>query len=114
MFISIISLLKYGQGFPALLLSTEVASGSIYAYTRNPMSLGFYLICIAIGLLAGSAFFTVWSLIVLIPAHICFLKFFEERELEARFGEPYIDYKKRVPFLIPNLSNISIRKKSHK
>ena len=36
-----------------------------------------------------------------IPAHIFYLKFFEERELELRFGESYMDYKQRVPFLIP-------------
>jgi len=69
------------------------------------MSLGFYILIISIALLRGSIFFFLWSLIVIIPTHICILKFFEERELELRFGQPFIEYKKRVPFLIPNLRN---------
>jgi protein-S-isoprenylcysteine O-methyltransferase Ste14 len=41
----------------------------------------------------------------LIPAHIFFLKYFEELELELRFGETYKQYKQTVPFLIPRLSS---------
>jgi hypothetical protein len=37
-----------------------------------------------------------------IPAHIFFLKYFEELELELRFGESYLQYKKDIPLLIPN------------
>jgi protein-S-isoprenylcysteine O-methyltransferase Ste14 len=105
--ISFSSLLEHGRGLPGFILSQELASVNIYAYIRNPMSLGFYLTCTAIGLITGSTFFTLWSLTVIIPAHICFLKFFEERELESRFGRPYIEYKKRVPFLIPKYRDIS-------
>ena len=39
----------------------------------------------------------------MIPAHAFFLKYFEEVELELRFGESYLEYKKNVPFLIPRL-----------
>lgn len=42
-----------------------------------------------------------WELFLLI---IFFLKFFEELELELRFGESYKQYKQKVPFLIPKLS----------
>jgi len=40
----------------------------------------------------------------IIPAHVFFLKFFEELELELRFDESYKQYKQKVPFLIPKLS----------
>lgn len=103
---SILNLGVYGQGLPAFLLSEKLTARSIYARTRNPMSLGFYLICTSIGLLAGSTFFTLLSLIVLIPTHIVFLKYFEEIELELRFGQPYMDYKNRVPFLFPKIYNV--------
>ena len=105
--VSFYALAISGRGLPAFVLSQKLATEGIYTFTRNPMSLGFYILIVAVGLLKGSIFFILWSLIVIIPAHICFLKFFEERELESRIGQPYIDYKKRVPFLIPNFRNIS-------
>ena len=105
--VSFYSLAISGRGLPAFALSQKLATEGIYTFTRNPMSLGFYILIVAGGLLKGSIFFILWSLIVIIPTHICFLKFFEERELESRFGQPYIEYKKRVPFLIPNFRNIS-------
>ena len=43
-------------------------------------------------------------LLALIPAHIFFLKYFEELELELRFGEAYCEYRYRTPFLIPKFS----------
>jgi len=56
---------------------------------------------VGFGISAGSTFFTLWSLLALIPANIFWLKYFEERELEMRFGESYRAYKQRVPFFIP-------------
>jgi protein-S-isoprenylcysteine O-methyltransferase Ste14 len=102
-FTSVITLAFYGEGLPAIVLSEKLAARGLYTFTRNPMSLGFYIVILSFALLRGSIFFILWSLIIIIPTHICFLKFFEERELESRFGQPYIEYKKRVPFLIPNL-----------
>lgn len=102
MVISAFSLKIFGYGLPAFLLSEKLADRSIYAFTRNPMSLGLHLICIALALLVGSTFFTLGSLVVVVPSHLVCLKYFEERELEARFGHPYIEYKQQVPFLIPN------------
>ena len=32
---------------------------------------------------------------------LLFRKYFEELELELRFGEVYLEYKKTVPFLFP-------------
>jgi len=99
--VSLVVLLDHGEGLPLLVLSRKLAARSIYRYTRNPMSLGFYLMCIGGGLLGGSTFFTLWSILVLVPAHIVFLKHFEECELEIRLGQCYTEYRKRVPFLIP-------------
>lgn len=84
-----------------------MVSKDVYKLTRNPMSLGFYLGCLALGLLSGSTYFTLWVLIEVIPVHVFFLKFFEERELELRFGRTYMDYRKKVPFLIPGFRHVS-------
>jgi hypothetical protein len=39
------------------------------------------------------------ALLAIIPAHLFFLVYFEELELELRLGPAYLDYKRRVPFL---------------
>jgi hypothetical protein len=45
--------------------------------------------------------FVLWVLILFAPALLFFVKVFEERELEIRFGAPYLDYKSRTPMLFP-------------
>lgn len=72
-----------------------------YRYVRNPMYMG--VVCIAFGFavtfasvafLFWGAVLTIWFWFVWIP--------FEERELEALFGDGYLDYKRSVPKLFPN------------
>ncbi len=96
-------LLDRGQGSFLIDLTKKMAAKDIYEHTRNPMMLGLYLLLTGMGLSAGSTFFTLLSLLAFIPANVFFLKYFEERELEIRFGESYRKYRQRVPFLIPNL-----------
>jgi protein-S-isoprenylcysteine O-methyltransferase Ste14 len=90
-----------GKGGPAFLLTKDLVTVSIYKRTRNPMSLGLYLGSVGMGLLIGSTYWTLGALIVAIPAHIFYLKFFEELELGMRMEQPYKEYKQRVPFLLP-------------
>ena len=90
-----------GSGANAFRLTKRIVAENVYKRTRNPMSLGFYLWMLAVGLGSGSTFLTLAVLLGIIPAHIFFLKFFEELELELRFGTSYLEYKKKVPFLIP-------------
>jgi protein-S-isoprenylcysteine O-methyltransferase Ste14 len=90
-----------GQGANAFRLTKQVVGHAIYGYTRNPMSLGYYLATLGLSLLIGSKVLTLYVLMGLIPAHLFFLTFFEELELELRFGESYRQYKQTVPFLIP-------------
>ncbi len=91
-----------GSGTNAF-LTKRIVDDDIYKRTRNPMSLGFYLCALALAFASSSTFVLVAASLGLIPAHIFFLKFFEELELELRFGESYLEYKKTVPFLIPKL-----------
>jgi protein-S-isoprenylcysteine O-methyltransferase Ste14 len=65
------------------------------------MSLGLYLWAIGIGLVTRSTYLTLAAGLVAIPAHVFYLKYFEEYELELRMGSPYIEYKREVPFLLP-------------
>jgi len=90
-----------GSGTNAFILTKKIVDDDIYKRTRNPMSLGFYLLALTLGFGSGSTFATLVVVLGLIPAHIFFLKFFEELELELRFGASYLEYKKSAPFLIP-------------
>ncbi len=97
-----------GDGRAAFFLTKNVVEVYVYKLTRNPMSLGFYLTCLALGLLAGSTYFTLWLIIEVIPSHVFYLKFFEERELELRFGKSYMNYRKMVPFMIPKFRTVTV------
>lgn len=93
-----------GNGANAFRLTKQVVFADLYQHIRNPMSLGFYLLCVSTGLIAGSSFLTLGALLGVIPAHLFFLKYFEELELELRFGASYLQYRATVPFLIPKLT----------
>ena len=99
--LSMIALLKWGQGLASFVLSQRVVEMSLYQRVRNPMALGWYLMCLGLAGCACSTYLMLYLLLAHIPAHIFYLNFFEERELELRFGESYAAYKQQVPFLIP-------------
>ncbi|MBI3169649.1 MAG: hypothetical protein HYZ22_14300 [Chloroflexi bacterium] len=93
-----------GSGTNAFILTKRIVNDDIYKRTRNPMSLGFYLFALALACASSSTFVLLAASLGLIPAHAFFLKYFEELELELRFGESYLEYKKTVPFLIPKFA----------
>lgn len=92
-----------GSGANAFRLTKRIVGKDIYGYTRNPMSLGYYIFSLSVSFITGSTLLTLGVLLGLIPAHVFYIKYFEELELELRFGESYIEYKQEVPFLIPKL-----------
>ncbi len=92
-----------GSGTNAFILTKRIVDDDIYKRTRNPMSLGFYLFALALAFASSSTFVLLAVSLGLIPAHAFFLKYFEELELELRFGESYLEYKRTVPFLIPRI-----------
>lgn len=94
-------LIKKGRGAAAFLLTGQLVTDGLYGRTRNPMSLGFYAVCVGIGMIAGSLTVTLAVLLIIVPVHLINLKYFEERELELRYGHSYVEYRQRVPFLIP-------------
>ncbi len=90
-----------GNGAASFILSNCVVAGSVYRCVRNPLALGWYLTWLGLAWLGGSTYLTLYLLLAHIPAHIFFLKHFEELELSIRFGDRYQQYKQSVPFLIP-------------
>jgi protein-S-isoprenylcysteine O-methyltransferase Ste14 len=100
--IVILNLAIKGLGAPfAVALTRIVASEWMYAWTRNPMILSALAFLVGLGLWLQSTLFLVWVIILVSPVIFLFLKVYEERELEIRFGEAYLEYKARTPMFIP-------------
>ncbi len=100
------ALRRLGEGTNAFWLTQRLVAGNLYARTRNPMSLGYYLQCVGLGLIAGSTYITLGSLLGIVPVHIFNLLYFEELELSLRLGPTYLEYRRRVPFLLPRLGKL--------
>ena len=100
--IVILNLAIKGLGAPfAVALTRIVASEWMYAWTRNPMILSALAFLVGLGLWLQSTLFLVWVIILVSPVIFLFLKVYEERELEIRFGKAYLEYKARTPMFIP-------------
>jgi protein-S-isoprenylcysteine O-methyltransferase Ste14 len=90
-----------GRGTPVPLMATQkLIIQPPYSYCRNPMALG------AIGMYLGVAilFRSLGAIILVLflaSLLLIYIKRVEEKEMQIRFGEEYLDYKKETPFLIP-------------
>ncbi|MCX6005384.1 MAG: isoprenylcysteine carboxylmethyltransferase family protein [Chloroflexi bacterium] len=76
----------------------------VYSYSRNPMLMGIFLIFFGIGVIMGSLSLTVLYTPLLILVFYFQVTKIEEREMELKFGQEYLDYKKRVPRFLPKIS----------
>lgn len=103
-------LLKIGRGAAAFKFSKKVVTGGVYGQVRNPMAFGYYTMALGVSFMAHSTYLIMLNLLLVIPAHIFYIKYFEEYEVERRLGEPYKQYKKKVPFIIPMFSTINKHK----
>jgi protein-S-isoprenylcysteine O-methyltransferase Ste14 len=100
--LTMLTLALRGLGAPfAIALTRRLSVDWLYGWTRNPMVLGGVAFMLAGGLWMRSAWFVLWVLLLFTPGMVFFLKVYEERELEIRFGESYLAYKARTPFLFP-------------
>ena len=81
----------------------KLITGGLYAYSRNPMLLSIFLIVFATGLLSGSLSLT----LLFAPFFVLFFYFqitlIEEKEMELKFSQDYLGYKKRVPRFFPKI-----------
>jgi len=90
-----------GKGTPVPVAPTQklIVTGP-YAYCRNPMVFGvllYYLgLVLAVGSLMGLGVVFIFGVLASM-----YVKFVEEKELELRFGDEYVEYEKNTPFVIP-------------
>jgi len=100
--LTVINLALKGLGAPfAIALTEKLAVDWLYAWTRNPMVLATLAFLLALGIWFQSSLFILWALILVTPALLVFVRVYEERELEIRFGASYLEYKARTPMLFP-------------
>jgi protein-S-isoprenylcysteine O-methyltransferase Ste14 len=81
----------------------ELVTTGPYAWSRNPMLTGVFASLFGIGFILHSlSMVLVWTPLFVV-FNILELKLIEEPELERRFGESYIVYKRSVPMFIPRV-----------
>lgn len=98
---SVAAEITIGAGTPLPVMPTQrLVVVPPFTWCRNPMTLGTILVYGSIGIWMGSL-----SAIALALAFggllLLYVRFVEEKELEARFGAEYLAYKQATPFLLP-------------
>ena len=92
-----------GRGTPVPLMATQkLIVQPPYTYCRNPMALGAIVMYLGVAILFGSPGAAVLVCLGAI-ALLTYIKRVEEQEMLIRFGQEYLAYKQRTPFLIPRL-----------
>ena len=90
-----------GRGTPAVFdPPSEFLSVGPYKYVRNPMYIGGFILLVGFGLYQRSVSILLLSLVLLLLTHLAVVSL-EEPNLEKRFGQSYIDYKKSVSRWVP-------------
>jgi protein-S-isoprenylcysteine O-methyltransferase Ste14 len=74
-----------------------------YAYSRNPMMTGLFMVMAGIGIFFGSVTLTFFITPLFVLISILEFKYIEEPELEKRFGKVYTEYKEKTPIIIPRI-----------
>ena len=76
-------------------------TSGIRGRVRHPYSLGH--LCELLGWTLGTGLLVLYALAIFAVVTGAVMITSEERELESRFGQPYRDYKQRVPAILPRL-----------
>lgn len=93
--------LTRGRGTPLPVMPTqELLTEGPFRYCRNPMTLGTILAYLGMAIAVGTAAGAVLVL-SLAGSLLVYLKRLEEGELAERFGDAYLAYKRKTPFIIP-------------
>jgi protein-S-isoprenylcysteine O-methyltransferase Ste14 len=102
-FWSISKQLDQGRGTPLPMMPTqELITSGPFRYCRNPMTLGTILAYLGMTIAAATEVGVV-IMLALGLLLITYLKKVEDKELTERFGEQYLEYKQRVPFIVPRM-----------
>jgi len=81
----------------------KLVTNGPYAYSRNPMMTGLFMVMVGIGIYFGSITLTFVMTPLFIFMSVLEFKYIEEPELAKRFGKEYLEYKGKTPIIIPKL-----------
>jgi protein-S-isoprenylcysteine O-methyltransferase Ste14 len=100
-FWTIIAQIKLASGTPFPMLPTrKLLIIGPFRYCRNPMTLGTIVAYSGVAVMVGS--YTALLVVALFSSMLLvYLKLIEEKELEMRFGQGYLEYRRNTPFLLP-------------
>jgi hypothetical protein len=73
-----------------------------YSIGRNPLYLGTILITIGFMIMLNTSYAGLVFVLVMLAVYYRTIKS-EERALTMKFGQPYLDYKGKVPMIIPTI-----------
>jgi len=79
----------------------EVVSTGPYRHARNPMLTGVFLFLFGLGFFFDSLSLVFFFTPMFILINVWELKRIEEPELVKRFGDTYLEYRRRTPMFIP-------------
>lgn len=103
-FWAVLAQLQIGQGTPVSMMPTQkLVIKAPYTFCRNPMGLDSAILYLGFGIIFNPLSFMFISIFLFILFFL-YYKLIKEKELVARFGEEYLEYKNRTPFLIPAFS----------
>lgn len=91
------------KGTPVPLVPThKLLVSGVFKYCRNPMIFGTLCAYTGVAVIAGTICGIICIMLFAVLL-IVYVKLVEERELEMRFGQEYLDYKARTSFIIPKI-----------
>lgn len=88
----------------------EVVTTGPYRCARNPMLTGVFLFLFGLGIYFDSISLVFFFTPLFIAVNVWGLKEIEESELAKRFGDTYIDYRRRTPMFIPHVVSPTSRR----
>ena len=93
-----------GGGTPLPLDTAQrLVTAGPYAFVRNPMAVASIVQGVGVGLFLGSPWVLAYAAAGALVWHVV-ARPWEERDLEARFGDAYARYRQAVPLWLPRLS----------
>jgi protein-S-isoprenylcysteine O-methyltransferase Ste14 len=103
MILTITMFVRIGKGTLAPWSPTgKLVIDGMYKFVRNPMIIGVLIVLTGESIAILSLNIFIWTLIFFIINNIWYI-FYEEPDLEKKFGDEYRKYKKSVPRWIPRL-----------